>query len=401
MRFLRYIKENGIKRTLVVLYQYKLQIFLCKFILIFLKNKKLKNIIMIESHNDFDCNGGAFYDYLITNNYNEKYKIVWLVKNQAPKSLPQNVSAFSLYKPSIRKAYYNCIAKFFLSDCNIIEKLRTDQVSIYLTHGAVSLKNVRGKIFVPESVNYILSPSQNNDKIKANQFSLEYPCSRLIHLGYPCQDVLYADGCEELQKVTSIKYRKKIIWMPTFRKGGGYNRNDSTIDLPLGIPLIENESLFIKLNDYLSANETLLIIKIHPMQDMSTVKVHDTNNIKILTGTNIKEFKIDNYRLLKSADALISDYSSVAYDYLLLNRPLAFVLTDINEYKVGLVVDNPTDYMPGHLIHTVDDLFSFIKDIVQNVDIYEKERIKLINWLYQYKDGNSCARLADFMGLEK
>ena len=50
--------------------------------LYFTKMKPLKNIIIIESHNDFDCNGGAFYNYLIKNNYNEKYLIVWLLKNK-------------------------------------------------------------------------------------------------------------------------------------------------------------------------------------------------------------------------------------------------------------------------------------------------------------------------------
>ena len=49
---------------------------------------RLKDIIVLESHNDFDSNGGAFYDYLIKNGYNKKYKIVWMLKNPKPKNLP-------------------------------------------------------------------------------------------------------------------------------------------------------------------------------------------------------------------------------------------------------------------------------------------------------------------------
>ena len=42
------------------------------------KRIPLKETIILESHNDFDSNGGAFYDYLIKHNFNEKYKIVMM-----------------------------------------------------------------------------------------------------------------------------------------------------------------------------------------------------------------------------------------------------------------------------------------------------------------------------------
>ena len=63
MNIVNYIKDKGLKRTILVIYQYKIDIVIQKILYLFLKNKKLKNIIIIESHNDFDANGGAFYDY--------------------------------------------------------------------------------------------------------------------------------------------------------------------------------------------------------------------------------------------------------------------------------------------------------------------------------------------------
>ena len=69
MAILGYIKKHGILHAIQVFYKYKLNIIYCKFINLFFKNKKLLNMIIIESHNDFDCNGGAFYDYLVKNNY--------------------------------------------------------------------------------------------------------------------------------------------------------------------------------------------------------------------------------------------------------------------------------------------------------------------------------------------
>ena len=81
---------------------------------------------MIESHNDFDCNGGAFYEYLLRNGYNKKYKIVWLLKNPSlkPDSLPQNVECVPLFKPSFKKDYFVWVAKFFTFDNTVISKRR-------------------------------------------------------------------------------------------------------------------------------------------------------------------------------------------------------------------------------------------------------------------------------------
>ncbi|MBZ4251954.1 teichoic acid biosynthesis protein, partial [Streptococcus pneumoniae] len=55
---------------------------------IFTKQKELRNSIVIECHTDFENNGGAFYDYLINNEYNKKYKIVLLLKDKLVKELP-------------------------------------------------------------------------------------------------------------------------------------------------------------------------------------------------------------------------------------------------------------------------------------------------------------------------
>ena len=56
--------------------------------------KPVQDVIILESHNDFDSNGGAFYDYLINNKYNQKYKIVWFLRNKCPQSLPENVEGY-------------------------------------------------------------------------------------------------------------------------------------------------------------------------------------------------------------------------------------------------------------------------------------------------------------------
>lgn len=72
----------GFFYTIKSCYRHFFHFLFTKTLNLLYKRKKLLDVIIIESHNDFDSNGGAFYDYLIKNNFNAKYKIVWLLKNK-------------------------------------------------------------------------------------------------------------------------------------------------------------------------------------------------------------------------------------------------------------------------------------------------------------------------------
>lgn len=79
MNPIKYLKKKGFKRAIKVIWQYKIDILFQMLLKILCKNRSLLNCIVIESHNDFDSNGGAFYDYLIDKNLNEQYRIIVLM----------------------------------------------------------------------------------------------------------------------------------------------------------------------------------------------------------------------------------------------------------------------------------------------------------------------------------
>lgn len=398
MNPVKYIKLYGIKHTLRVLYQYKIDDWTRKIIKVCTGEKIIPNLIIIESHNDFDSTGGAFYDYLIKNKYNDKYKIIWLIKNKKVKKLPKNVKQFYLYKPSFLKNYYITCAKFILTCQDAIGSIKKQQISIYLTHGAFGLKDCKGKIDLPKNLTYCLMPSDYVTPLLVDQYNLSIN-TKTIEVGFPTHDIFYNKESGDLNKVTNKKYKKVILWMPTFRKGKAFNRNDSTIEFPLGIPIIQDFEMFNKVNDQLRKNDSLLIIKLHPMQDLSSVKIHELSNIRVLTGESIKKKNIDNYRLMKDADALISDYSSAAYDFLHLNKPLAFTIDDLKEYKLGLISNNPNEFMCGELIKNYNDFIKFINDVLENRDCFIEMRKQVFSKVFKYHDGESSKRLAKFMNL--
>lgn len=117
---------------------------------------------------------------------------------------------------------------------------------------------------------------------------------------------------------------------------------------------------------------SLLIIKIHPMQDLNDIKVHDYSNIKLLNGKSVKILGVENDRLMKDADALIGDYSSAAYDFMHLDRPVGFTMDDAKEYKLGFFVDNPIELIGGQIIKNVKDYMHFINDVLNNRSFQDK-----------------------------
>ncbi|WP_300809562.1 CDP-glycerol glycerophosphotransferase family protein [uncultured Acetatifactor sp.] len=388
---LRSVMKQLLNKVLNVLFFYAGKLFFAPL--------SLKNVIIIESHNDFDCNGGAFYQYLLTQRLNKKYRIVWIIKNRKPDCLPPNVVCFDYIKASLVKEYYCNIAKYILNDDKFIPKRKAKQKSVYCTHGGITFKNVKGLISVPEYIDCILCSSERYAPLMCANYQIPYPNGKMLYIGFPANDYLFTSDDMEYRKITNKKYIKCILWMPTFRKNSE-TRNDSSKEMPYGIPLIEGLEQLEEIDCLLSKHNSALIIKIHPMQLKETYQnLKGMKNIYILDGDSVKEHSIDNYRLMKSCDAMISDFSSAPYSFILLNRPIAFELSDFSHYKLGFSVDNIDAFLPGERLNSIDDFKEFILNVLNNEDTYKEERCRLVDWLYRYKDGDSCRRLAEYLGL--
>ena len=108
-------------------------------------------------------------------------------------------------------------------------------------------------------------------------------------------------------------------------------------------------------------------------------------------------------RLLASADALISDYSSAAVDYLSLDRPLAFTLDDVEEYENsrGFVFDNIRDWLPGREVHNFEDFCDFVREVAAGQDVSKEKRRKVSAKMLKYKDNQNCKRILEAFDIVK
>lgn len=139
----------------------------------------------------------------------------------------------------------------------------------------------------------------------------------------------------------------------------------------------------------------MLLIKPHPFQVELDIFNEEMSNIKVITNEDLNINDVNLYSLLGESDSLLTDYSSVYFDYLILDKPIGFTIDDFSSYedKRGFVVDNPLEIMPGMKIYTVEDLEKYIVDLSNDIDLYSKEREKVNNLSNQYKDDQSAKRV--------
>lgn len=257
-------------------------------------------------------------------------------------------------------------------------------VAAFKTGGALSNINNGDEFFFT----YITAPS----KLYVDILQREYLCKEenVVLCGEPMTDALFTKS----KNYDLGNYNKTILWMPTFRQSKYLNYNDSSESL---LPMF-NINEYVELNEELKKRDMQIIVKLHTAQNLDELKNVDLSkltNLKIMSNDDFIKNGYEIYELLKDVDSLIGDYSSVSLHYLLLNKPLAFVIPDIEEYKErrGFVFDNPEDYMAGHLIKNKKDFYKYLNDLSLGIDNYSEKRKLVKNSIFKYQDGHDTERV--------
>lgn len=96
---------------------------------------------------------------------------------------------------------------------------------------------------------------------------------------------------------------------------------------------------------------------------------------------------------------MISDYSSVYYDYLLCDKPIGLCFDDFDEYNKneGFTVDPNFILAGGEKIYNAQDMCDFIERIANGEDKLKDKRNEIKNLCHLYKDDKSAKRVADYI----
>jgi CDP-glycerol glycerophosphotransferase (TagB/SpsB family) len=125
------------------------------------------------------------------------------------------------------------------------------------------------------------------------------------------------------------------------------------------------------------------------------------SNIKIVRDEELADNGIQLYQFIPHTDALVTDYSSISADYMLLNKPMIYILDDYDEYRKsrGIYSENVLELMPGYHVFNLEELKEAIIEICRGVDKYKNKRNELLPKFHTYQDGCASKRILDHLGI--
>ena len=130
----------------------------------------------------------------------------------------------------------------------------------------------------------------------------------------------------------------------------------------------------------------MFIVCPHPiMRNKIVEKKYD--NIKV-----VRDFSTNDMMLV--SDMLITDYSSVIFEYVLLRKPIAFYCYDLLNYNRGFYLNYPDD-LPGDVYENQNDLTSYLRS--EDKDKLTEKYDRFIENYMSACDGHSCERIAEMI----
>ncbi len=334
-------------------------------------------------------------------------KAVWLTKNPETFNLVKKKGLNVCKTYSLKGIWYAlranvCVVSTSLRDINLYTTAKVKVVQLW--HGIplkkimfddkISFKHpglVRKILFIffpflKKDIYYsdallIATSEEVQDKLAS---AFKVPRFNVKVTGYPRNDVFFHKEVENSKLVKRLKEEKRkgksiAVYMPTHRKEG-------KIDIG---SLLLNELEFI--DRKLEEINCVLLTKFH-FYHSNKSENKDLRNIIFVNDEMINQ---DIYPVLKMTDILITDYSSVYFDYLLLNKPIIFAPFDIEEYLKG---DREFYYdynkvTPGPKCKNWVEVLNWIYKFIENPKLYERERLKIRDIFHKYRDGESSKRV--------
>ena len=342
----------------------------------------------------------AIYEYMLNSKEYEDYEFVWFFNNpEEYKELEKNPRT-KVYKYGSKK-YFELYAtsKYWITNSRVPDTIlkKKNQIYVQCWHGTPlkklgfdievqggnamnSLKDIRYKYQVDsKKYTYMVSPSKFCTEKYISAFNLKAVGKEdiVIEKGYPRNDFLlnYTDkDVKKIKKELKVPENKKVIlYAPTWRdnqhtSGVGYTYK-TAVD-------------FDKLKEELG-DEYIILFRAHYF-------VANSFDFKKYKGFVYDVCNYDDINhLYVISDILITDYSSVFFDYSILKRPMLFYMYDLEEYQ-GTLRDFYFDIneLPGPIIQEEKDL---IKEIKKTEKFKYDKKYKAFNDKYTYLDDGKAS----------
>ncbi|MED1468601.1 CDP-glycerol glycerophosphotransferase family protein [Bacillus salipaludis] len=356
-----------------------------------------KNLILFES------GVGKQYADSPRNIYEEikkrglQYKKVWILNKNIRFNDPDTLKIKRL---SPQYYYYLAKAGYWINNQNFPTYIKKSKGTTYIQtwHGTplkkmlFDIENVQGRdegylervYNATQNWDYLISPSEYASKAFRSAFRYK---GEILEIGYPRNDIFYKSSKDEIinrvkDNLNIPSNKKVILYAPTFRDNETTGANKFVFNLNMDLNLIK---------EHLGEEYILLM------------RMHVVISNKFTVPPELKDFvmNVSNYsdiqELFLISDILMTDYSSVMFDYANTGRPILFFTYDLENYKNdvrGFYMDFEKE-APGPFLFTTEDIVDAVENI-DDVKLEYKDKYKQFREKFcVLEDGKAAERVVD------
>ncbi|CAL29086.1 glycosyltransferase [Staphylococcus carnosus] len=234
------------------------------------------------------------------------------------------------------------------------------------------------------SSDILLSPNPHTSKIFKRAFSLDGLYNgNLLEIGYPRIDLTINANKKNVfkhlkQSGIRVSNREIILFAPTWRGNNVNKPEDSLRDVYRMVMELKNNT------DY------QVLVKVHPFVYKTALKYKELKPYLIPDS-------FDTNELLSVVDLLITDYSSIFFDFLVTDNPIIFYSPDYEEYKNDRGFYIKPDVLPGPSVFDTENLVDAVNKAKINASKYERQYQEFKNLYVPYENGKVTEKLIDTM----
>ncbi|MGP9650314.1 CDP-glycerol glycerophosphotransferase family protein [Glutamicibacter sp. AOP38-B1-38] len=296
--------------------------------------------------------------------------------------------------------WYLARAKYWVSNQSFPHYLRRRKEGIFLQtwhgtplkHMALDIEEIHGRDegYVQRVLNatnqwsHLISPSKYTTEIMKSAYSFS---GIAAELGYPRNDILMSSDApareakirEGLGLALGVQ---TILYAPTFRDDAGTGRGRFSFELPMDLEEFDRRF----------GADTVLLLRMHVLVS-NAISIPEELQTRIMDVSSYADIQ----ELYLAADVLITDYSSVFFDYSLLRRPIVFYAYDLENYRDNLrgFYLNYQKEMPGPIVETETELWDTVQRALDGKDIGGADRESFIARFAPHDDGSASRRVVE------
>lgn len=365
---------------------------------LFLRMKLKENMVVFESFlgRSYSDSPKYIFEYL-SQRHHGRYQCIWILNKKTELPFP----AKCIRRYSFRYFYYVARAKYFVfNNRQSRDFVKRDGMVFLETWHGTPLKKLAldlGEVMASSPLSkrdvyrhacewdYLIAPNQFSADIFRRCFLYK---GKLLETGYPRNDILHLEERERQKREVEIRKalkipedRKVILYAPTWRDDEYYAPAKHSFHLQMDLGMMQREL----------GSDYILLLRTH-------YYVAERLDLSEYSGfvCNVSDYD-DIAELYLMADLLITDYSSVFFDYANLRRPILFFTYDLEKYRDilrGFYI-NMEEELPGPMLFTTEEIIKSVRNLDQ---IQEKYREKYDTFYDKYcvwEDGDASRRVVD------